>query len=632
MTASRSFLRRPFRGYSSCLAGLGVYRVLFAGAFLVLGLPRYRWIASFPDSFFHPPPGPMRLFAGFPSAGFFYVLNFLLVGAAVCLLVGYRVRVASLVLPAALLVGNGWDYSFGQVSHDLLLIILIPPLLAVAGWERNLLPSPAPRRPQRHRSWPIALLALLIGLLFFSAAVPKVYGLWLDPGRQGFRYHLAMNHFVRERQTCWSGLVLGLDWPPAWKAVDGLTVAFEAGFLVACFSRRLMRVFCAAACFFHAGVYFLMHILYWSALVAYAVFIDWSGLLEKPWLRAAAAWWDGIAARVRWYHVLPISAALGAVYVWVGNPFLLVLALVPEGAGAVVSLLAVAVALVAVWRWSGRLIAHARSLVRTLRTRRRLHREMTRLRQAGSPAARSVAEALQVMLDPKLSAADTHRIGQIEAMRRDLAGCCEPLSFVDYGAGCPGESRSDADMDRGRSVTTTVAQACASSTPPLWCLLLFALVRQTRPRRCLELGTNLGISTAYLLAALQTDPEAELVTLEGSEAKAELARRRLRALGFERLRVVVGRFQDTLAHVLHDLGEVSFAFIDGHHDEAATLHYFQTIRGCAAHGAVFVFDDIDWSEGMRRAWQRIRQDPGVAVASDLGPFGIIVLNGGGAAP
>jgi hypothetical protein len=272
------------------------------------------------------------------------------------------------------------------------------------------------------------------------------------------------------------------------------------------------------------------------------------------------------------------------------------------------------------------MIARARDLIKTLRTRRRIRRELTQLRQAEAPIARSVAKAFRAFLDTELSPAEKQRIEQIETLRRELARSSEALSVTDYGAGCSGERRSEADMQRGRLVTMTVAEACASSAPPFWCLLLFALVRQTAPRRCLELGTNLGISTAYLLAALQPHPVAELVTLEGSEAKADLARMNLTELGLQRFRIVIGRFQDTLAGVLRDLGDVSFAFIDGHHDEAATLHYFQTIKASAARDAVFVFDDIDWSEGMRRAWGRIREDPAVRLTLDLGPFGMVVLD------
>jgi len=39
-----------------------------------------------------------------------------------------------------------------------------------------------------------------------------------------------------------------------------------------------------------------------------------------------------------------------------------------------------------------------------------------------------------------------------------------------------------------------------------------------------------------------------------------------------------------------------------------------------------VFDDIAWSDGMRRAWNRIARSEGVEVAVDLGPLGLCVIN------
>jgi predicted O-methyltransferase YrrM len=60
---------------------------------------------------------------------------------------------------------------------------------------------------------------------------------------------------------------------------------------------------------------------------------------------------------------------------------------------------------------------------------------------------------------------------------------------------------------------------------------------------------------------------------------------------------------------------------------AATLAYFDRITARANPGALLVFDDIKWSPGMRRAWQRIRTDTRVAVHSGTGRFGVVILSG-----
>jgi uncharacterized membrane protein YphA (DoxX/SURF4 family) len=326
--------------------------VVFAAGFLGLGLPRYLWIAQYPDSFFDPPPGPMQLFHGFPPGAFFAALNFLLTSAVLCLLTGYRVKAASVALAGLLLVGNGWEYSFGKINHDILLVV-VPLLLAAAGWERPLVPDDKAPRP-RSRSWPVALLALVIGLVFFSAALPKLFSGWLNPGRQGVRVHLVLNRLQAHDDNLLADLALAWLGPIAWKTLDVFTVVLEAGFLPASLSRRMMRVFCALACVFHTGVYFLMHIFFWPNLLAYAAFVNWSNLVgHRPVLRTAARRWDRLSARVRWYHLVPASIGLGAVYVWVGNPLTLLLAFVPGGPAPLVCLAASAAAVVyltrAVW-------------------------------------------------------------------------------------------------------------------------------------------------------------------------------------------------------------------------------------------------------------------------------------------
>jgi predicted O-methyltransferase YrrM len=86
------------------------------------------------------------------------------------------------------------------------------------------------------------------------------------------------------------------------------------------------------------------------------------------------------------------------------------------------------------------------------------------------------------------------------------------------------------------------------------------------------LGTCLGISTSYLAAALKLNLAGSVVTLEGAETKARLAAQNFRELGLSNVCTIVGRFQDTLDDVLEP---IKFAFIDGHHEESATLAYFE---------------------------------------------------------
>ena len=61
-------------------------------------------------------------------------------------------------------------------------------------------------------------------------------------------------------------------------------------------------------------------------------------------------------------------------------------------------------------------------------------------------------------------------------------------------------------------------------------LLLFSLVRQSKPLLAIESGTGQGISTAFIAEALVMNGEGELVTFETSDFFADAARESMKGL------------------------------------------------------------------------------------------------------
>jgi predicted O-methyltransferase YrrM len=190
----------------------------------------------------------------------------------------------------------------------------------------------------------------------------------------------------------------------------------------------------------------------------------------------------------------------------------------------------------------------------------------------------------------------------------------------DYGAGTrAGLLAREARPDE-RRIAEIYRRAAAT---PAWGRFLFRLVRVLRPRRVLELGTNLGVSAAHLAAALALNGDGgRLVTLEGDPTLAAYAGRHLDVLGHrERVEIIVGRFADVLPDVLDAHGPFDLVFLDGHHEEAATLQYFAQIRPHLGPGACVAFDDIEPTRPVRRAWKRIvaeQQGSGYADLLGLG--------------
>lgn len=229
---------------------------------------------------------------------------------------------------------------------------------------------------------------------------------------------------------------------------------------------------------------------------------------------------------------------------------------------------------------------------------------------------RAIGTAVARTVTDDLGPDERRWVAAIEALRATLDNSAEVI---------------DTALQNGRGVSkpmTLGEVASRRSKKGPWALVLLALARELQPQRVLELGTCLGISGAYLAAGADLNGMGTLTTLEGARALATRAQRHLNELGLRHVEVIPGLFRSTLDGVLDRVAPIDLAFIDGHHDEAATQEYFGQLLPHLADRAVVVFDDIAWSEGMMRAWEVLRCHHAVRVAVDLDRIGICVTGSG----
>jgi predicted O-methyltransferase YrrM len=253
--------------------------------------------------------------------------------------------------------------------------------------------------------------------------------------------------------------------------------------------------------------------------------------------------------------------------------------------------------------------------------------QLYRLGHARHRIAQSIAHSVRATLKRELTLEEKDWSDRIEHLRSEMDASTKQITRTDYGAGGRDAHRTEEEMRAGVETEDTLGHfSRMSSKPALWCCLLFKLIRTMHPASCVEMGTAVGISAAYQGAALRLNRHGALVTLEGATSLSDIARSNLQQLGLDTVEVVTGRFQDTLPSVLTNRQPVDFVFIDGHHDEHATLAYLEQILPFLADTALLVFDDIAWSEGMKRAWNRIAHDRRVGIAVDLGPVGLCVID------
>jgi predicted O-methyltransferase YrrM len=202
----------------------------------------------------------------------------------------------------------------------------------------------------------------------------------------------------------------------------------------------------------------------------------------------------------------------------------------------------------------------------------------------------------------------------IEELRHQLMQDGAILPVADMGAGGARQAT------RQRSIMELARHA---AKPKKWGQLLFRIARQYRPETILELGTSLGLSTAYLAKGAAARPAPRVFTIEGAPAVATVAKKNFHSLGLEGIDLTVGNFDAVLAPTLDRTGPVDLAFIDGNHRLDPTLRYFDLLMEHRSSSSVLIFDDIHWSGEMEEAWTSIRRDSRVYLTIDLFFIGLV---------
>lgn len=199
----------------------------------------------------------------------------------------------------------------------------------------------------------------------------------------------------------------------------------------------------------------------------------------------------------------------------------------------------------------------------------------------------------------------------VEDLRQKLLHNDRELEVLDLGAG-------SAHSNNSKRKISSIARNAAK--PAKFSQLLFRLAQHYKPQQVLELGTSLGISTAYLALAR---PETKVISIEGSPAIAQEAKKNIDSLSIPNVEILTGSFDEILPAVLKHLSGPSLVFIDGNHSRQPTLNYFHTLLPTLEEGSILIFDDIHWSEEMEEAWSEIRQHPSVMMTIDLFFIGIV---------
>lgn len=198
----------------------------------------------------------------------------------------------------------------------------------------------------------------------------------------------------------------------------------------------------------------------------------------------------------------------------------------------------------------------------------------------------------------------------IQNFRKKLSKDTNLIEITDLGAGSrkpTANKRNVSDLVKHVSVSRKYGR------------LLTQIIKYYGIDNCLEMGTSMGIGTAYLSSNAQ-----RTVTIEGCPNTYKQATQNLQSLNLKGLSMLNAEFSEGLKKAYEIESNYGLVYIDGNHQYQATLDYFNWIIDRANNDTFLIFDDINWSAGMRQAWDEIVSSEKINVSIELFRMGIVL--------
>jgi predicted O-methyltransferase YrrM len=196
----------------------------------------------------------------------------------------------------------------------------------------------------------------------------------------------------------------------------------------------------------------------------------------------------------------------------------------------------------------------------------------------------------------------------IELLRAKLLADAATISFTDLG-------------DNNKTKTKSIQQiADKSSITKRYGNVLYRAAKYFQPNYTLELGTNLGLGTAYLASG---NNNSTVITIEGSAAIQQLAIQNLQVANINNVSFRTGNFDSVLPEVFTHIPSFDLIFIDGNHRYQPTINYFESCLSKTSENSVIIIDDIYWSSEMTAAWNYIKAHPSVTLTIDIYRMGFV---------
>lgn len=199
----------------------------------------------------------------------------------------------------------------------------------------------------------------------------------------------------------------------------------------------------------------------------------------------------------------------------------------------------------------------------------------------------------------------------LQKYRKSLLQNKNFIEVTDFGAG------SKVFKSNKRQISKIAKTAGISSKRAE---LLFRVTHYFQSKNILEIGTSLGLATSALTLG---NPDAKVITVEGCCETGSIAQNQFNNFNLNNIESVISEFQLYLNNPKPEALTSDLIYFDGNHSKKATLAYFDLLLPTINNNAVWIFDDIHWSEEMEEAWEIIKNHPQVKVTIDTFQWGFV---------
>lgn len=205
----------------------------------------------------------------------------------------------------------------------------------------------------------------------------------------------------------------------------------------------------------------------------------------------------------------------------------------------------------------------------------------------------------------------------IEERREAMLCAPKPLHITDYGTG------TDSVLQVRQIARRHIESKTAGEL--FFKLIVHLSHEMQRPLHIAELGTSLGITTAYLATA---NKKNHVTTFEGSKETLTIAKQNWKKLGINNIDAIAGNIDLSLnkSRICATGEPLDFLFMDANHRFEPTIRYFDLLSPHLHSKSIVIVDDIHYSPEMNRAWEELKNKKQVTSTIDCYAFGILFFD------